>query len=146
MSKSTRTNFVLNQIETPVKENLALQQLAESEGTTKEALISDIITQYLKERKAPKLLPNFLDSNSRTFDLLSDIKQALITNSVKLDRINNLLEEMAELTLLPKKSSSILMEKRNLVMTQRTNITLNAQITKPLNTFYKRILNYMMES
>ena len=51
MKKSSKNDYVLNQVKTPIDENIQLQQIAESANITKKALMENIISSYLHEEK-----------------------------------------------------------------------------------------------
>ena len=56
MKKPSKNDYVLNQVRTPIDENIQLQQIAESANITKKALMENIISSYLHEEKiSPRL-------------------------------------------------------------------------------------------
>lgn len=78
-------------------DNFILQGLADSENISKKALIQNIISNYLKERKVAELLPTFLEDVHQWSDYLNDLKIVMISNSKILKQNSILLHEMAGL-------------------------------------------------
>ena len=81
MKKPSKNDYVLNQVRTPIDENIQLQQIAESANITKKALMENIISSYLHEEKVSELLPNMITHHlnlENKFTLLTFLNYVII--------------------------------------------------------------------
>lgn len=120
MKKLSKKDYVLNQIRTPIDENIELQQIAESEQITKKALMENIISSYLHERKVSELLPNMIDQNRRLADFLNDLKEITVKNYASTEQMKSLLYEMAGLDDLFDQETKEFLEKEKQQLNQET--------------------------
>lgn len=120
MKKLSKKDYVLNQIRTPIDENIELQQIAESEQITKKALMANIISSYLHERKVSELLPNMIDQNRRLADFLNDLKEITVKNYASTEQMKSLLYEMAGLDDLFDQETKESLEKEKQQLNQET--------------------------
>lgn len=120
MKKLSKKDYVLNQIRTPIDENIELQQIAESEQITKKALMANIISSYLHERKVSELLPNMIDQNRRLADFLNDLKEITVKNYASTEQMKSLLYEMAGLDDLFDQETKEFLEKEKQQLNQET--------------------------
>lgn len=110
----------MNQIRTPIDENIELQQIAESEQITQKALMANIISSYLHERKVSELLPNMIDQNRRLADFLNDLKEITVKNYASTEQMKSLLYEMAGLDDLFDQETKEFLEKEKQQLNQET--------------------------
>lgn len=120
MKKLSKKDYVLNQIRTPIDENIELQQIAESEQITQKALMANIISSYLHERKVSELLPNMIDQNRRLADFLNDLKEITVKNYASTEQMKSLLYEMAGLDDLFDQETKEFLEKEKQQLNQET--------------------------
>ena len=120
MKKLSKKDYVLNQIRTPIDENIELQQIAESEQITKKALMANIISSYLHERKVSELLPNMIDQNRRLADFLNDLKEITVKNYASTEQMKSLPYEMAGLDDLFDQETKEFLEKEKQQLNQET--------------------------
>ena len=111
MKKSSKNDYVLNQVKTPIDENIQLQQIAESANITKKALMENIISSYLHEEKVSELLPNMIDQNRRLSEFLNDLKEITVKNYASTEQMKNLLYEIAGLDDVFDKETQKFLEK-----------------------------------
>lgn len=109
--KSSKNDYVLNQVKTPIDENIQLQQIAESANITKKALMENIISSYLHEEKVSELLPNMIDQNRRLSEFLNDLKEITVKNYASTEQMKNLLYEIAGLDDVFDKETQKFLEK-----------------------------------
>ena len=111
MKKSSKNDYVLNQVKTPIDENIQLQQMAESANITKKALMENIISSYLHEEKVSELLPNMIDQNRRLSEFLNDLKEITVKNYASTVQMKDLLYEIAGLDDVFDKETQNFLEK-----------------------------------